>query len=80
MAAAGTNVSNFAGLNITQKFQVTQAAVAAANTVAHGMTVTPDVFFVIPLDGAAVISAISVTATDVLFTSTTTGAVTIICF
>ncbi len=79
MAAPGTNVTEFAGLAFNA-FSVTQAALAAPNTVAHGLSTTPTHVVVVPLDGTAAITAVSVTATNVLFTSTTTGLVTILCF
>ena len=88
MAAAVSNVTQIPLLNIQQSFFSQDfTPLAAPNTVAHGMTladgttgIAPTVILVFALDATAVLSSISATATDILFTSTTTGDVTIFAF
>lgn len=84
MAAAGTNVSNFDGLNFSIYVGHGIATGTGAQTQAHGITAfTPDVALVIQTAGhngmgaagtqLAAITAISVNATNVLWTSDAAG-------
>lgn len=79
--AEATGVTNIPALNIAEIFNVTaQATAAAANTIAHGLSVMPTVVIVTHNDATAVLSAISIDATNVNYTSTTVGTVQILCF
>lgn len=79
MAAAGTDVSNFAGLNFTV-YNATVGSVAGANTQAHNLSVTPTYVIVVPTGAAQAITLVSVDATFVNFTSNTTDDVQILAF
>ena len=80
MAVKGTDVSNFAGLSFFAFSSTAEATVAGANTVAHGLTVTPNKVIVVPSGGAQTITLVSVDATNVNYTSSTTDPVQILAF
>lgn len=81
MAAATPPSTIIPALHVEELFFVAeQATAAAANTIAHGLSITPTVFLVTHNDATAILSAISADATNVNYTSSTTGTCQILAF